>query len=251
MRVAVGWVTSGDGFPEEGEGCPVGCPDGEDVTCGLGDGEAELSGLGEDVARRVGDAVPLGRGWAAGLVRPRGGVDEGADGEGDGDREYPKAGRPFASPGQPSDGSFVPARTPLTSVRTSAMTTTAKAMAAMVKNLARRPLWSTKTAVFSGLAFFTSRNGSGPHVTIEKLVSLCAPTVEVPRRFGSPAAPETRVQRSNGSPAGSGGRGRNRSGLGAARRQRPGYPPLPRPGQSSHGSAAGVRTPVERCRHLA
>ncbi|GAB3161598.1 hypothetical protein GCM10027161_71180 [Microbispora hainanensis] len=53
-------------------------------------------------------------------------------------------------PGHPIGGSSGPASAPLTRVRVSARTTIAPPTAAAVKILARRPLWSTKTAVRSG-----------------------------------------------------------------------------------------------------
>lgn len=132
----------------------------EGVVLGLGllrkEGAAEgtlLGGLRAEGARGAGAAVARGVPLApasskgTGLRPDRDGV-----GEPVGERSIsccPCGCCPWG-PGHPIGGSSGPASAPLTRVRVSARTVIAPPTAVAVKILARRPLWSTKTAVRSG-----------------------------------------------------------------------------------------------------
>ncbi len=124
----------------------------EGVVLGLGllrkEGAAEgtlLGGLRAEGVRGAGAAVargvPLARGTRL-CSALRDGVGEPA-----GERSTTCCP---CVPSHPIGGSSGPASAPLTRVRVSARTTIAPPTAAAVKILARRPLWSTKTAARSG-----------------------------------------------------------------------------------------------------
>ncbi len=158
-----GAVAGGTSGSDDGAGAD--CPDEEISTSGSrpaggvvlgfrlprGEGEAEGTLLGRprpEVARRaaaVECGVPLARGTrlCSDLCPELGD----AVGEPVGERSTTCCPR---VPTQPIGGSSGPVSAPLTRVSVSARTTIAPPTAAAVKILARRPLWSTKTAVRAG-----------------------------------------------------------------------------------------------------
>lgn len=144
------------------DGAGVDSPDAEISTSGFGTAEGVVLGLrlfclegaaegallcgprAEGVRRAeaaVTRGVPLARG-----IRLRSDLRDGV-GEPVGDRSTTCCP---CVPGHPIGGSSGLASAPLTRVRVSARTTIAPPTAVAVKILARRPLWSTKTAVRSG-----------------------------------------------------------------------------------------------------
>ncbi|MEV7807222.1 hypothetical protein AB0O28_30185 [Microbispora sp. NPDC088329] len=146
-----GLVAAGDGAdvdrPEE-EIRTSGSGPAEGVALVLTEGEGEGALFGRprvEVARvtrvAVARGVPLAR-----RTRRR---SDPRDGAGEPAGERSTLCRPCAS-SHPIGGSSGPASAPLTSVSVSARTTMAPPTAAAVKILARRPLWSTKTAVRPG-----------------------------------------------------------------------------------------------------
>ncbi|MEV4456799.1 hypothetical protein [Microbispora sp. NPDC049633] len=117
-----------------------------------GEGEAEGTLLGRprpEVARRAGAVVACGVPPARGTRLCSDLFSDSGDGVGELREERSTTCRPCV-PTQPIGGSSGPVSAPLTRVSVSARTTIAPPTAAAVKILARRPLWSTKTAVRAG-----------------------------------------------------------------------------------------------------
>lgn len=142
--------------------------DSPEISTSGSESAGEGAGLGVRILRLAGaadDALPAGR-RAEGVRRTDAAVARGVplapassegtslrpdlrDGAGELVGERSISWCPCV-PGHPIGGSSGPASAPLTRVRVSARTTIAPPTAVAVKILARRPLWSTKTAVRSG-----------------------------------------------------------------------------------------------------